>query len=403
MKVLVLAPRPLSPAHDGGTVATLRCIIGLAEAGARVTVLSMMTEKHRYGADTPGERKPDILDEYRTVSVNTSVRPLSLLLNLAFSRKPFDLERFRSREYSSALREILAAGSYDIIHCEGLVYALYLDEIQSLTTAPVILRAHNLEHRIRGMMASKERSTLRRFYLADLSRRLKRLEKYAASQFDAIVPINGPDSDWFSSAAEGKQMFLCPTGADEVSYIPEPVDAPPRVGFLGSMNWQPNLDGIRWFIESVWPLVLNEIPAATLHLAGRGLSGVRASLPAGRNISFEGEPDDARTFIGSNHVMISPLFAGSGLRIKIIEAMSAGRPVVATPVAAEGIDAAAEYGLTLAADAGAFCTAVVKYLENPELRSTSGKAAVRLVGERYENRTLTAGLLEFYRRIAHDS
>jgi glycosyltransferase involved in cell wall biosynthesis len=384
-------------------VATVRCIIGLAEAGARVTVLSMKTEKHRSGADTSGERKPDILNEYRTVSVNTAVRPLSLLLNLVFSRKPFDLERFKSREYSSALREILTAGSFDIIHCEGLVFALYLEEIRKLTAAPVILRAHNLEHRIRGMMASKERSTLRRSYLANLSRRLRRLEIHAAEQFDAIVPINGPDSDWFSSAAEGKPVFLSPTGAVEVSYIPEPADAPPRVGFLGSMNWQPNLEGLRWFIESVWPLVLNEIPAARLHLAGRGLSEVRASLPAGRNISFEGEPDDARSFIASNLVMIAPLFAGSGLRIKIIEAMSAGRPMVATTVAAEGIDAAAEYGLTVASDAGAFWAALVKYLENPELRSTAGKAAVRLVRERYDNRTLTAGLLEFYRRIAHDS
>ncbi len=384
-------------------MATVRCIIGLAEAGARVTVLSMKTEKHNSVNDAAGEIKPDILDEYRTVSVNTSVRPLLLLLNLVFSLKPFDLERFRSREYSSALREILTAGSFDIIHCEGLVFALYLEEIRKLTAAPVILRAHNLEHRIREMMASKERSALRRFYLANLFRRLRRLEIYSAERFDAIVPINGPDSDWFSAAAEGKPIFLCPTGADEVSYIPEPADAPPRVGFLGSMNWEPNLEGIRWFIESVWPLVLKDIPAARLHLAGRGLSEVRTLLPAGRNISFEGEPDDARSFIASNHVMIAPLFAGSGLRIKIIEAMSAGRPTVATPVAAEGIEAAAEYALTVAADAGAFCAALVKYLENPELRLTAGKAAVRLVEKRYDNRTLTARLVEFYRRIARDS
>lgn len=403
MKVLVLAPRPLSPAHDGGTVATVRCVSGLAEAGALVTVLSMKTGKHHSGAGTAGEKKPDFLYDYRTVSVDTSVRPLSLLFNLAFSGKPYDLARFISRDYSAALREILSTGSFDIIHCEGLVFALYLDEIRQLTSAPVVLRAHNIEHRIREMMADCEKSPFRRFYLSNLSRRLKILEKYAAEQFDAIVPISGPDNDWFSSSAKGKQVFLCETGAFDSSFVPEPAGVPPRVGFIGSMNWQPNLDGIRWFIELVWPLVLKEIPDAVLRLAGRDINAVQSSLPQGRNISCEGEPDDARSFIASNNVMIAPLFAGSGLRIKIIEAMSAGRPVVATPVAAEGMETDGETGLTVAADARSFCAALVKYLENPELRLSAAKAAVELVQTRYNNRTLTAGLLEFYRKIAYDS
>jgi len=83
--------------------------------------------------------------------------------------------------------------------------------------------------------------------------------------------------------------------------------------------------------------------------------------------------------------------------------MSAGRPVVATPVAAAGLETFAGKGLTVAAEARSFCTALVKYLKNPDLRSTAGKAAVRLVEERYDNRSLTAGLLEFYMKLAHDS
>lgn len=403
MKVLVLAPRPLWPVRDGGTVATVRCICGLAEAGAIVTVLSMMTEKHHPAADTAGEKKPDFPYEYRTVSVDTSVRPLSLMINLAFSDKPYDLERFRSRDYTSALREMVSAGSFDIIHCEGLVFALYLDEIRQLTSAPVVLRAHNLEHRIREMMADRELSPFRRFYLSNLSRRLKRLEMNAAKRFDALVPISGPDRDWFSRSAKGKPVYLCETGAEEASWFPEPEGVAPRVGFIGSMNWQPNIDGIRWFIESVWPLVLKEIPEAVLRLAGRDIDAVQYSLPQGRNISCVGEPDDARSFIASNNVMIAPLFAGSGLRIKIIETMSAGRPVVATPVAAEGIETSAGEAMTIATDPGAFSSALVRYLRNPDLRFSSGKAAVELVKDMYDNRTLTAGLLEFYRKIAHDS
>jgi len=402
MKVLVLAPRPLAPAHDGGTVATVRCISGLAEAGASVTVLSMKTEKHLYRAGTNGEKKPDFLTNYSTVSVNTSVRLHSLLLNLALSGKPYDLQRFRSREYSAALRQIITAGSFDIIHCEGLVFALYLDEIRKLTSAPVVLRAHNIEHRIREMMAAVEQSPFRRIYLSNLSGRLKRLEMYAAAHFAAIVPIRGPAKDWCTSVPDRNPVFLCETGSDDASYIPEPTDIPPRVGFIGSLNWKPNLDGIVWFIESVWPLVLKEIPAANLRIAGHEIYKAQSSLPGGRNIFLEGEPDDARSYIASNNVMIAPLFAGSGLRIKIIEAMSTGRPVVATPVAAEGTDTAGEIGLTVAADARSFCTALVKYVDDPELRLSEGKAAVNHVRSSYDNRTLTAELLEFYRNLVND-
>ena len=101
--------------------------------------------------------------------------------------------------------------------------------------------------------------------------------------------------------------------------------------------------------------------------------------------------------------MISPLFAGSGLRIKIIGAMSCGRPVVATPVAAEGIVNSEGNALIVAPDAGSFCTALVRFLEDPESRLSAGKDAVKLVQNRYDNRALTARLLEFYKELKHDS
>jgi len=166
------------------------------------------------------------------------------------------------------------------------------------------------------------------------------------------------------------------------------------------MNWQPNTGGLNWFIESVWPSVLQKIPGATLRIAGRHSDKARALLSGGKNISFEGEPDDARSFIASNNVMIAPLFAGSGLRIKIIDALSTGRPVVATPVAAEGIEGGTDSGLAVAADAESFCIAILRYLEDPDLRTAAGKEAVRLVRSRYDNQTLTTGLSEFYARLA---
>ncbi|HHU98320.1 MAG TPA: glycosyltransferase [Bacteroidales bacterium] len=402
MKVLVLAPRPLWPAHDGGTVASVHCVSGLAAAGAEVTALSMVTEKHMTSGIYACGAKPDYLTDYITVQVNTAIRPLPMILNLFFSGEPYDLARFRSGEYSKALRRILTGNQFDIIHCEGLPLVLYLNGIRSLTTTPVVLRAHNLEHTIREMMAATACCPLSKYYLSLLSRRLKKTEAKTARQFDAVVPISEPDAAWFRSISGDKPVFLAEAGTDEALMLPEPSQENPRVGFIGAMNWQPNADAIKWFISEVWSGVIRRIPSATLHIAGRGLRQTDV-LPPGPNIINVGEPDNAREFIASNHVMIAPLFAGSGIRIKIIEAMSAGRPVVATPVAVAGLPVENGRELAVASDPATFTAAIVRLLEEPELRASTGERALRLVKERYDNTVITARLLEFYKKLRHGS
>jgi len=402
MKILVLTPRPLWPVHDGGTVATVRCASGLAAAGARVTVLAMITGKHRsHGMPSPGW-KPEYVTDYITVPVDTRIRPLPMLLNLFFSREPYDLSRFRSREYSETLRAVLDGNQFDLVQCEGPSFALYLGQIKKQTSVPVVLRAHNLEHMIREQLAANALNPVRKSYLANLARRLMALEMKAARQFDAVVPISEQDALWFRSVTDERPVFLSETGAEEASFLKEPPAEHPRVGFIGAMNWQPNAEGLKWFITQVWPLVTEKIPASTLCVAGRGLYP-GTLLPGGHNIINAGEPDNARAFIASNHVMIAPLFTGSGLRIKIIDALSAGRPVVATPLAAQGIDASEGMAITVAEDAGSFSSALIRYLDNQSFRSSAGMEAVRLAKQRYDNSTLTASLLRFYTELAHGS
>lgn len=435
MKVLVLAPRPLWPVHDGGTVATVQCIRGLASAGASVSVLSMQTEKHDSASASDNDQPPAYVTRYMTVPVDTMIKPLRLLGNLLFSGDPYDVSRFISADYSEALRTWLREMQFDIIQCEGLTLVSYLVEIRRLTGVPVVLRAHNIEHKIREMQAANTRLPLHRAYLANLARRLLKTEIKAALQFDAVVPISEPDFRWFSAVAGGKPVFLAETGTETTGYLPEDSGGNPsepscgnlqelsggnrrehsgrnlsehsggsmRVGFIGAMNWQPNIEGIKWFIAKVWPSVLAKIPSATLHLAGRGLDKQSAILPEGENIVIEGEPEDARTFISSNHVIIAPLFAGSGQRIKITEAMSAGRPVVATPAAVYGLPVENGRELIIASEPESFSGAVVRLLEDPSLRAEIINAALTLVHGRYDNSAITSRLLEFYKELTHGS
>ncbi len=399
MKILVLSPKPPWPPHDGGAVAILRGIEGLALNGAEISLLSMRTEKHGPPA---GKEHLSFLHSHETVDVDTRIRPLKMLRNLFLSKEPYDLARFRSDEFARVMRRVIRDGGFDLVHCEGALFAGYLGTIRSETSAPVVLRAHNVEHRIREMMAEQTSGRLRRAYLKNLAGRLRRYETEAAQLFDAIVPISEPDLRWFSDAApEGKPMWLSETGVTFPGYISEPDEPNVKVGCIGALNWEPNVQGLRWFTEQVWPAVCKAIPAATLNIAGRGAPAMEPYWLRGGNINWLGEADNARQFMASVNVMIAPLFAGSGLRIKIIEAMSIGRPVVATTVAVKGIPAINGQELFIADDASSFSSALINLLKNREMRKSTGEAAVSLVKERYDNTPRTAELLEFYKHLSH--
>jgi glycosyltransferase involved in cell wall biosynthesis len=399
MKILVLSPKPPWPPHDGGAVAILRSVEGLASNGAEISLLSMRTEKHGPPA---GIEHLSFLHSHETVEVDTRISPLRMLHNLLFSSEPYDLARFRSDEFAMVMRRTIRDGGFDLVHCEGTLFKCYLPEIRSETSAPVVLRAHNVEHRIREMMAGQTSGTLRRGYLRNLAGRIWKYENEAAQLFDAIVPISEPDLRWFKEAApDSKPILLSESGVTSPGYISEPDEPSVKVGFIGALNWEPNVQGLRWFAEQVWPVVCKTIPAATLHIAGRGAPATAPSWLRGRNINWLGEVDDARQFMASVNVMIAPLFAGSGLRIKIIEAMSIGKPVVATTVAVNGIPALDGRELFIADEASSFSSALVNLLKDWELRKSTGETAVSLVKERYDNTVLTAGLLEFYKQLCH--
>jgi len=358
----------------------------------------MRTEKHLPGSG-PSSEPPAYLQYYETVAIDTRIRPVKMLTNLLLSADPYDLQRFHVKQYSEALHSLLLREHFDIIQCEGLLFSYYFDEIRSCTDTPLVLRAHNVEHRIREMMADLATVPAEKDYLKSLARRLRKREAFAVKQFDAIVPISETDYQWFISTSPDKPIILSETGAN----ITEPVDEQEgthlKVGFIGALNWQPNLDGLRWFLAGVWPRVLRSLPDATLHIAGRGAPANAKAWMTGKNVFLEGEVEDAGRFVRSMTVMIAPLFAGSGLRIKIIEAMSFGKTVVATPVAAEGLPVEDHREILIGTDAVSFSNALTSALSDTNLRAATGARARELVRARFDNLKQTSLLLAFYKKL----
>ena len=166
------------------------------------------------------------------------------------------------------------------------------------------------------------------------------------------------------------------------------------VAFIGGMDWMPNREGVEWFIDKVWPIVIAQMPDAKFYLAGRNFPEEIRNLKV-KGLVVVGEVDDAREFILSKSLSIVPLFAGSGMRVKIVEAMALGRVVISTSIGAESLDYTDGTDILIADDAVGFANAVLKMLTHRNQRVALGKNAQQLILEKYDNRKICTRIIDF--------
>ena len=383
MRVLLLTPRLPWPPLDGGRVAMARLAEALVRAGAEVEVLSLNPRKHRGVAAGPLPVHAVDIDTARVIA------PL-------LSRKaPFVVARFISAEFEDALGTTLDRFQPDIVQVESPFLLPYLDRIRAQTNAPVVLRSLNVEFTIWEGLARIERNRLRRFALNRIAFSLRAYELREMEQCDAIVPISDADADQFRALGCTRPMHVVPCGV----MLPDPGDVVPsplRVGFMGSLDFLPNQQAVTWILDELWPRVIAQLPDARLAIAGRSTPDWLQRRALDPSVELLGEIADAAAFIRSVSVFIAPLFAGGGMRIKVLDAMSLGKPVVATALGAGGIDVQAGRDVLLAEDAISFADAIVRLLREPDTAAKLGAAARANVAARYDNDALARGLLQFY-------
>jgi glycosyltransferase involved in cell wall biosynthesis len=164
------------------------------------------------------------------------------------------------------------------------------------------------------------------------------------------------------------------------------------------MEWIPNVEAVKWLVHEVWPLVRSALPEAKLHLAGKGLQK-QDNRFSGPGITVDGEIDNAQHFMQSHGVMLVPVFAAGGIRVKILEAFNLGVPVVSTDIGVQGIHAANEKELLLANTAREFATAMIRMQQEPARRESMVANSRSLIDREYQVDKLISGLLDFYSQI----
>ncbi len=213
-------------------------------------------------------------------------------------------------------------------------------------------------------------------------------------QYDLLVPISVIDARFYIREKEDINILSIPTGVDVNCYpnCISSINDPVRFFFLGSLDWAPNIEGLKWFIENVWEKDSN---IGVLYIAGRNCPDWLSNLNV-NNIVVEGEVEDAHEFICKNDIMIVPLFSGSGIRIKILESMAIGKPVITTSIGREGIEAENRKDLLIANNEIEFLKQMKYVQNNKEETRIIAKSARKFVYDKFDHLTLVKS---FYQEL----
>lgn len=395
MRILQLYHKFPYPLKDGGSIAVTYLAKAYTALGHEVSLLAMNTSKHWFDL----RQLPAAFDHYaavHTVFVENHIRPLPALANLLFSRKSYHIVRFETREFAQKLADYLKKDSFDVVQLESLFLCPYLPVVRKhAPRATVVLRAHNVEHEIWERIADNS-NLLKKTYLELITPRLKAYETVQINECDLVAAISRRDADTFKSLGLQKPVMVCPIGLDCRDYKPDPesFERPLSLSFIGSLDWMPNQEGLRWFLYKIWePLLMPRFPKLTFHIAGRTAPAWLREIRMERTI-FHGEVPDAAAFLNQHSVMAVPLLSGGGMRAKILEGMALGKAVLSTRLGMEGTDARDRDECLLADTPEDWLKAVQWCYEHPEQLQVLGKKARLFCEKKFDNQNLAKRLLQ---------
>lgn len=353
----------------------------------------MNTRRHWYA----GKDIPPALQHYErvwTVEVDNRIRLQTAFCNL-FSTRPYHVERFYSETFARKLAETLLQETFDIILMETIYLTPFAPIVRQYSRARLVLRTHNVESEIWERVAAHS-PVVKRQYLQLQAQRLKRFEQQHINDGDLLAGISERDVCTFRSWGLKRPAVVVPIGVDAAAYVPDerPFHGPMKLCFIGSLDWMPNIEGLKWFLQRIWsPLLAPAFPEITFHIAGRNPPSWVSTLRMPR-VHVHGEVPDAVAFLNAYPIVVVPLLAGGGMRAKIVEAMALGRVVISTSVGLEGIPARHGHEVLVADHPTAFAEAMRFCMEQGSQLVHMGRRA-RIFCKTHFDRTRLAKHLLF--------
>ena len=405
LRILWLKTGPLHPVDTGGKIRTFNMLRELRRKH-RITYLALCPEETEDSVKSEAlvYSHEQLWIPWRETPKFTVPFYAELAKNFFLTRRPYAIEKYESSAMAMKIQDQDLAKKHDLIVCDFLTPAVNLLHNGQLPGTPTLLFQHNVESLIWKRTYETARGRLKRFYLRSQWQRMEAFERETCAAVDAVAGVSEQDCGLMRQDLGLKNVIgSVPTGVDIEHFSPAPASGrkPRSIAFLGSMDWMPNIDGIVWFVDEIWPALKRKFPDATLTIIGRKPTPkVQELAQRDPAIRVTGTVPDVRPFLAEAEVMVVPLRVGGGTRIKIFEAMATGIPVVSTRIGAEGLPVKHGGEILLADEPADFAQQIALLFEQETLRRSLGQNARRLVQARFSWGSVTDVFEKYCQEVA---
>ena len=383
MRILVFSPIAPYPPHGGWPLVVYNDILHLARRGHELYVLAIT---HDENADPRALSAATLARYYH---VPRSARWRRLLSNVGCSL-PFNISRYYNRDLLNTAAELITTHHIDVLLLEDVAMGTYGPPLRSRYNTPFVIRGHNVDTEVFERFVTQTTSPVQRFAARWQLSKLTRYERNILREADAISMITERDAEEIRRRFPELKPVVVGAGTDLQRYRPPAAPRDPfTIVHVGSLSAFTKLEAMQWFVRSVLPRIRAAQPSARLVLAGQTPPDAFAGC---EGVEVLGRVDDERPCLHLGRVFVAPQFVGSGVRLKILNAMATGNAIVCTRVACEGIPLQHERHAMICDEASGFASAVLRLLHDSDLAARLGANARRMAEERYNWSTIAEQL-----------
>lgn len=395
MKILMLTPYLPYPLLSGGQIRTYNLLKQLAKSH-QVTLFSLIKD------DSEREFVPELEQYCHQVRVfKRSKQPFTLrnIIKTALSSYPFLVMRNHVPETIKAVKKELATGEYDLIHAETFYMMPHIPS----TTIPTILAEQTIEYLGYESYAQNTRwFPLKPFLYFDILK-IKHWEKHFWQSCTKLIVMSQEDKEFIGSEiGDHQKIEVVSNGVDSAWFAQKPKKLPkdPTILSVGTFNWLPNVEAVNFLIQEVWPLIKKQMPSAKLWVVGNSpTKDIFDYQRRDPSIKVTGGIPDIRDAFNGAHVLVAPVFSGKGTRYKVLEALAAKTPVVATEIAVEGLGVRHEEHVLTDNTAEGLARETLRLLNSPSLRSRLAARGRAFVSSYYDWKTISKRLDAIYKEL----
>ncbi len=402
LRILVITASLPYPPASGGAIRTLGILHGLHNAGHQITLLSF-DERGRDLKNTP-------LAEY-CLTIHTVNPPqrskIDRLKTLLMTNKADIETRFYSTEFEAKLRLLLANNVFDLVQFEAIESVTYMPIVKEVQpSVKICFDTFNAEYMLQRRIFEVDRAKLGRLPAAIYSYlqigRITRFERKMCQLADCVIAVSQEDAEHLRVFRQDLHTYIMQSGVfvDDYAQVDDSLDLPPKsIVFTGKMDYRPNVDAMMWFTDEIFPLVQQELPDVQLFIVGQKPHPRLDHLRQQQNVHITGWVDSTQPYLHAADIYIAPLRMGSGTRLKLLEAMSSKRAIIATTLASAGLHDETKSSMVIKDSAFEFAQAIINLMDSPSKRQQMGEEALKQVRMRYDWSKLIAHLLNAYKEI----